>query len=101
MNPYAKHCPDCRARLSLGYLLRVRRHTFECPACGSTLWSVDLRRSLMGIVLGSFFFSVPLALGARDHRWWWGLLPGLVLSVAVTVLFMRPQSCRTGGAGRH
>lgn len=53
------------------------------------------------MVLGSFFFSVPIALGARDHRWWWGVLPGMMLYVAVAVLFLRPQSCRSDGAGRH
>ncbi len=101
MNPYEKHCPDCRARIRLGYLLRVRRHTFDCPACGATLWSVDIRRQLAGIVLGSLFFSVPLARGVHDHRWWWGLIPGAMMYVAVALLFMQPRSCRSEGVGRH
>lgn len=101
MNPYAKYCPDCRARIGLGYLLRVRRHTFDCPACGSTMWSVDIRRQLPSIVLGSLFMSVPMWLGLHDHRWWWGLLPGVMLYAANVLLFMRPQSCRSEGTGRH
>lgn len=101
MNPYAKYCPDCRARIGLGYLLRVRRHTFDCPACGASLWSVDMGRQLWGIVLGQFFLSVPMALGIHDHRWWWGMIPGVMAYAAVSVLFSRPQSRRSDGGGGH
>lgn len=101
MNPFDKKCPDCGARIRFGDLMRVRQRTFDCPVCGSSLWSVNLGRQISGVALGSLFMSVPMSLGFSDHRWWWGVIPGTAVYAVITLLIMRPESRRPKEVKRH
>jgi len=88
---YEKHCPQCDHKIALSVFLGFRSATFTCPGCGARLRSGHIWLQLLGMTLGSLFIALPIVQARHNALWWWALIPGIILYVVWSYVFVVPR----------
>lgn len=91
MSILRKSCPACSAQFDVRKLFVSQRRTFLCSECGTRLSSGHWAWHLFASLTGVLFYSIPISLGARDHRWRYLAPVGVVVAYCWNYLFVVPR----------